>query len=443
MHEREGAIRSARELAESSRAKAQAAADEFEARTRAARAEVYRRWKTSGGRHSTSVVSSSPKRAEKSSGRWAKRRPASPRRPRPPARPSSATPTLSPPRLSSACSAGKRPEPVVMSLAPSRGTGYACEKARKLAVAAAVAFCLAASVPARAAQPEPSPAAAGEAQHEEAAHGGGIVDVIARLVNFGVLAGTLVYLLRSPIATYLASRHEQIRSDLVNAAEMKRSAATQIEEIDRQMKALPGELDALRAQGAGRDRRRGRADSRRRRRRTRPAARSGKARDRPAGQGRPSAISPRTPPSSRSASRPNASNARSPTTTGSGWSIDTSSSCTSDEQDRRHPLRPRAARRRASRRQADLERVERGARRVRRSLHHASRARKGAAQPGRARAAQARRGRRACRAGRLSPMVVEAARAARRARPSRAAARICSQRIASGCWIIGMSSARK
>jgi len=41
MSEREGAVRAARELAESSRARAQAAADEFEARTRAARSEVY------------------------------------------------------------------------------------------------------------------------------------------------------------------------------------------------------------------------------------------------------------------------------------------------------------------------------------------------------------------------------------------------------------------
>jgi F-type H+-transporting ATPase subunit b len=42
MREREGAIRSARELAEASRVKAQSAADEFDARTRAARAEVYK-----------------------------------------------------------------------------------------------------------------------------------------------------------------------------------------------------------------------------------------------------------------------------------------------------------------------------------------------------------------------------------------------------------------
>ena len=42
MHQREGAIRSARELAESSKARAQAAADEFDSKTRAARSEVYR-----------------------------------------------------------------------------------------------------------------------------------------------------------------------------------------------------------------------------------------------------------------------------------------------------------------------------------------------------------------------------------------------------------------
>lgn len=42
MRQREGAIRSARELAETSRARAQAAAEEFELRVRAARADVYR-----------------------------------------------------------------------------------------------------------------------------------------------------------------------------------------------------------------------------------------------------------------------------------------------------------------------------------------------------------------------------------------------------------------
>ena len=105
------------------------------------------------------------------------------------------------------------------------------------------------ALPVRAAQPEPSGAVVGEA-HQGEEQGRGIVDVIARVVNFAVLAGTLVYFLRSPIRTYLADRSGQIRRDLVEAAEMRRSAAVQIEEIDRRMKALPGELDALRAQGA-------------------------------------------------------------------------------------------------------------------------------------------------------------------------------------------------
>jgi F-type H+-transporting ATPase subunit b len=89
----------------------------------------------------------------------------------------------------------------------------------------------------------------GEAEAPEA-HGSELVGMIARLVNFAILAGVLVYFLKSPLAGYLSGRSDAIRSDLVNAAETKRAAAAQMEEIDRRMKALPGELDALRAQGA-------------------------------------------------------------------------------------------------------------------------------------------------------------------------------------------------
>ena len=42
VQQRDGAIRSARDLAEASRTKAQAATEELESRTRAARADVYR-----------------------------------------------------------------------------------------------------------------------------------------------------------------------------------------------------------------------------------------------------------------------------------------------------------------------------------------------------------------------------------------------------------------
>ncbi len=82
-----------------------------------------------------------------------------------------------------------------------------------------------------------------EAGHE-------IVSMIARLFNFAVLAGTLVYFLKSPISSYLRDRGIGIRSDLVKAAEMRATAAADLVAIDARMAALPAELDALRKTGA-------------------------------------------------------------------------------------------------------------------------------------------------------------------------------------------------
>jgi F-type H+-transporting ATPase subunit b len=139
---------------------------------------------------------------------------------------------------------------VSLQVSPRRA---ACEKPLKrrgyLALPAAVFVLALCVVPIRASQPEhAATAAAGEAEGEK--HGSGLVDMLARVVNFAILAGTLGYLLRSPLATYLRDRDAQIRTDLVQAAEMKQSAARQIEEIDHRMKALPAELEALRTQGA-------------------------------------------------------------------------------------------------------------------------------------------------------------------------------------------------
>jgi len=81
-------------------------------------------------------------------------------------------------------------------------------------------------------------------------HGGGILEMAAKLFNFAILAGTLIYFLKSPIAKYLVDRGTQIRSDLVKASEMRASAAAQAAAIERKMAALPGELEALRKSGA-------------------------------------------------------------------------------------------------------------------------------------------------------------------------------------------------
>jgi F-type H+-transporting ATPase subunit b len=88
--------------------------------------------------------------------------------------------------------------------------------------------------------------AAPAAEHEE----GGLTSTVARLFNFALLAGVLGYFLKTPVATYLSSRSGQIRQDLVTAAEMRATATAQLAQIDQQLKALPAELEALRARGA-------------------------------------------------------------------------------------------------------------------------------------------------------------------------------------------------
>ena len=77
-----------------------------------------------------------------------------------------------------------------------------------------------------------------------------ILGMIARLFNFSIVAGVLIYFLRSPIADYLSGRAAQIKADLVKAADMRVQAAADLADIDKKMRALPDELDALRKAGA-------------------------------------------------------------------------------------------------------------------------------------------------------------------------------------------------
>ena len=66
------------------------------------------------------------------------------------------------------------------------------------------------------------------ADHEES-----IWPTIARLFNFAVLVGGLIYFLRTPLAQHLASRSQQIRSGLVSARETSDRATAQLAELDR------------------------------------------------------------------------------------------------------------------------------------------------------------------------------------------------------------------
>lgn len=125
----------------------------------------------------------------------------------------------------------------------------ACRTARAAALASfLVAASCGGAVHAQGHLPEaPGQETASEAEgpHEQTT-----LQTVAKLTNFALLAGVLVYFLRGPISIHLASRASHIRQDLVTAAEMRAAATARMAEIDRKLESLPAELDALRAQGA-------------------------------------------------------------------------------------------------------------------------------------------------------------------------------------------------
>jgi F-type H+-transporting ATPase subunit b len=90
---------------------------------------------------------------------------------------------------------------------------------------------------------------AAEPHAEGAAHEASLADLFWPVVNFTILCGVLYYLLKTPLTTYLHDRGASIRKDLVDAAAIKTAATAQLEEIDRKLKALPGEIEALRTRG--------------------------------------------------------------------------------------------------------------------------------------------------------------------------------------------------
>lgn len=84
----------------------------------------------------------------------------------------------------------------------------------------------------------------------EEAHGESPLAFASRLLNFAVLAGGLVYLLRRPLGEFLATKQTTISAELTEAARLGRDAEAQLASIDAQLAALPGELDTLRRRGA-------------------------------------------------------------------------------------------------------------------------------------------------------------------------------------------------
>ncbi len=72
---------------------------------------------------------------------------------------------------------------------------------------------------------------------------------IARIFNFSVLVGVLVYFLRAPIRQYLSGRHGTIRQDLTDARATREAAEVRLAAVRARVAELPGELAALEMRG--------------------------------------------------------------------------------------------------------------------------------------------------------------------------------------------------
>ena len=133
----------------------------------------------------------------------------------------------------------------------------ACELKNKLRTALFAALLLS-FAPAAFAQEHPPTVPSetqGAIEHETAEHhdesiGGMIRGMAWPVANFIIFIGVLYYFFNKPFSEYLAGRSSTIRKDLVEAAELKNTATSQLAAIDQKLQALPGELNALRARGA-------------------------------------------------------------------------------------------------------------------------------------------------------------------------------------------------
>jgi F-type H+-transporting ATPase subunit b len=120
----------------------------------------------------------------------------------------------------------------------------------KLVLSILLVFVLAAAPGVAFAQEHAQPAAA---EHQDESHGeehGMLEALFWPTVNFAILVGGLWWFFKQPFVSYLTDRHASIRKDLVEAASVKAAATAQLEEIERKLQALPGEIEALKRRGA-------------------------------------------------------------------------------------------------------------------------------------------------------------------------------------------------
>jgi F-type H+-transporting ATPase subunit b len=135
----------------------------------------------------------------------------------------------------------------VLSLATA---GYAQEHTPASAPAAAQDHAPAKPADAAAGEhAQPAGEHAAEGGHDESI-GGMILSMGWPVANFIIFIGVIYYFANKPFSEYLANRSSTIRRDLVEAAELRSTATSQLASIEQKLQALPGEVSALRARGA-------------------------------------------------------------------------------------------------------------------------------------------------------------------------------------------------
>ncbi len=86
-----------------------------------------------------------------------------------------------------------------------------------------------------------------------AASGGGghgdesekITDLFARILNFAILAGALVFLLRKPVKNFFGGRNKQIESEFSEVRARKEKIRAEFDEISRKLKEIEGEREKI------------------------------------------------------------------------------------------------------------------------------------------------------------------------------------------------------
>jgi len=97
----------------------------------------------------------------------------------------------------------------------------------------------------------PGEAAHGEGEHAGSAHGDhhvNRIEILAGVVNFGVLIGLLIFLARKPTRAFLVSRRAAVVDGLAEAQKMKAAAEAKYEEYQARLANLDAELAQIKSE---------------------------------------------------------------------------------------------------------------------------------------------------------------------------------------------------